>query len=254
MAYEKQKKMAYNFITLFSSERKGNEFQRVKIGYHDEKITFNFYKGVTGGNSNNSMDTFVKVDYMVIATISSLVDQIVRRRVEEFRKGEEYSDNLFVEYSINFTEKDTNQIRNIGKIIFKNMITTDNKNIVALVYTNGTDEWTIGLGTQYLPKQLSATPDLLKDIDLNDANLYALAYMLNNVVKNYSIFAQQDKFIGTLLYKINAMCEKLGVSQGNGDGGKYNSNNYRSNNNSNREISNNNSSLDTDTDTDDIPF
>lgn len=234
-----KKRISYTLATFFSSHRPDNgEYQMVKIGMYDEKLTFNFYKGVAG-SSNKMIEAFVKMDYEPIVALTSVFNNVIRSRVATFRSGEQYSDNIYFDYNISFTEAETKQIRSIGHLVIKTEL-IDGSVKVCFCYMNGTDEFKIVLGSPYIPEQMSLgeskfASDINQDIDLTDSRLYALAYLLSNISRQWATLVQQDIVARLMMNKFSQICGKLGINYGTksqdsiGDGGNYKDSNYRSN-------------------------
>jgi hypothetical protein len=217
---DQTKRMSYPITSFFSSERKGNEYQIVKLGVYDEKVTLNFYKGTSGGGSEGS-NAYVSLDYETACHIKQMLDIIILHRVELFRNKAPY-DDIYFTYNIMFNDKDGGGLRTAGSLTFKSAINPDEgRNIVHLQYSNGTSQFDIGLGNQYLSKSISQTDGLFDGIDKSDARLYALAHVFHNIIKCWPILMQNDKIASTLMYRINAISEKLGVSLDYSKNGKY---------------------------------
>ena len=66
------RRMSYTFATAFSGEKTGTEYQMVKIGFYDEKLTLDFNKGVAGSNSKMT-SSFVKIDYELACILTGLL-------------------------------------------------------------------------------------------------------------------------------------------------------------------------------------
>jgi hypothetical protein len=223
MAYnnEQQKRMSYNFATLFSTEKRENEFQLVKIGFYDGKLTFNFAKG-TSGRGTEGADAYVSLNYDVACTLKQLLDSIVRKRVERYRHGERY-DEVYFTYTITFQDRDTHEMRTAGSLTIKSEANPETGlNTVHIHYNNGTNDFDIALGAGYINKSFSRTEEYFNDIDLNDARLYATSYLFNNIIIMWPSLFQTDKVASLFMSRLNAISEKLGISYDNqNDKGNY---------------------------------
>jgi hypothetical protein len=224
MAYnndDRQKKMSYNFATLFSTERKGNEYQLIKIGFYDGKLTFNFSKGTPGGGSENA-DAYVSLGYDAACMLKKMLDAIVRKRVDRYRNGQPYDDVYFT-YTISFQDKDTHEIRTAGSLTLKTEINSESKiNTVHIYYSNGTNSFDIALGAGFLDKAFTNTEEYFSDIDIMDGRLYAVSYLFNNIIFMWPSLFQTDKVASLVMSRLNAISEKLGISYDNqGDKGNY---------------------------------
>jgi hypothetical protein len=231
MAYNKdqQKKMSYSFGTFFSSERKGNEFQLVKFGLYDGKFTFNFLKGTSGGGSAEGGDAYTALEYETFCLLKQFVDNLVRSRVDRFRKGLPYEE-VYVTYNITFQDKDTHETRSAGNLTFKtNTEAESGKNIVHLYFSNGTNSFDIALGNLYLQKSFTHTEEQFTDIDMQDARLYALSYLFNNILLNWPSLIQNDRIAQVMINKIVSLQEnyfaaifnKMGIPLPENTNGNY---------------------------------
>jgi hypothetical protein len=234
MAYnnnQQTKKISYPLATFFSSEKKGNEYQFVKLGFYDGKLTFNFMKGTSGGGGEGG-DAYVSLEYEAACLLKQMVDKIIQHRVGLFRNGQVY-DDIYLTYTISFTDKDSHEQRIAGTLTLRTSEATPEKpsNIMQFVYSNGTNTFTIALGNAYLTKAFTHTDELFGDLDKGDGRLYAFAYLLHNIIRSWPILQQNDKIATVVMNRLQAVSEKLGISQetsGQGQGGKYNEK-YRSN-------------------------
>ena len=75
----RSRRMSYTFATAFSGEKSGTEYQMVKIGFYDEKLTLDFNKGVAGSNSKMT-SSFVKIDYELACILTGLLEEIIKDR------------------------------------------------------------------------------------------------------------------------------------------------------------------------------
>jgi hypothetical protein len=232
MAYrdQQQKKMSFSFATFFSSERKGNEFQLVKLGFYDGKLTFNFLKGTSGGGSAEGGEAYTSLEYETACLLKNFVDNLVRSRVGRLRSGLPYED-IYVTYNISFQDKESHETRSAGNITFKTSSTPESgNNTVHLLYSNGTNNYDIALGNNFLQKSFTHTEEQFTDIDSGDARFYALAYLLNNIIRNWPSLVQNDRIASVTMNRINsfqdnylnAIMNKLGIPlPENNSGGKY---------------------------------
>jgi hypothetical protein len=211
MAYnnkdQQRKKMSVSFATFFSSERKGEEFQLMKIGFYDGKVTFNFLKGTSGNGVADGGDAYASLEYETACLFKSFLDKLIKLRVERYRNGLSYED-LYVTYNITFKDKDSRETRSAGNITVKTVLNSDKgNNTVHLIYTNGNQHFDIALGSPFLSNAFSHTDETFNDIDKNDARLYSLAFLFNNVIQNWPALYQNDKIVSTTMNKITAMYE-----------------------------------------------
>jgi hypothetical protein len=229
MAYNKDqqtKKMSYSFGTFYSSDKKGNEFQLVKLGFYDGRLTFNFLKGTSGGGGSEGGDAYMSIDRETACLLKQYLDVIIRNRIERFRNGLSY-DDIYVTYNITFVDKDSHELRSAGNITFKTFPSQDSSNnTVHLLYTNGTNEYDITLGNPFIAKAFSHSDEYFAGVDKNDDRLYALAWLINDIVQCWPIIIQNDK-IGSIVINrmntyFNAIFNKMGIPlPENTDGGKY---------------------------------
>jgi hypothetical protein len=229
MAYnQQQKKMSYPIATFFSSEKRGNEYQFVRIGFYDGKLTLNFMRGTSGGGSGEGGDAYVSLEYETACMIKAMIDNIIRHRVQLFRNGQVY-DDVYLTYTVSFVDKDTRETRTAGILTLKTLESAPEKpsNIMCLSYSNGTRSFEIALGTPYLAKALTHSDELFSDIDKNDGRLYAFAYLLHNIIRCWPVLQQNDKIASVQMQRMQAIAEKLGISQEANNQGKY-SDKYRS--------------------------
>lgn len=226
----KQKRISYTLGTIFSAAKNGEEYQMVKVGFYDEKLTFNFYKGVTGSGASKMIEAFTRLDYETTVALTSILNQIIRSRVAAYRAGQQYKNDIVVDYNICFTDSETKQLRSVGHIIIRTEdVTGDGKYAVTLSFNNGTDEFKIVLSSPYIPQQLSFAEGQTADIDLNDARLYALAYLLSNTSRLWPVLVQNDIIARLMMSRFSAICTKLGIysdSNNNGNKGGKNDGNY----------------------------
>ena len=227
-----QRRVSYNMGTFFSSEKNGNEYQMVKVGFYNESLTFNFYKG-TAGASNQQVDAFIKFEYEAAVALKGLLEQFIRARVSAFRSGEAYKDHWF-NYDLVFTDKETHQPRKIGSFTIKTQISEQNgKNVAVVMFNNGTEEFRIVLGTPFLPTQLTQIEACPPDIDFFDMRLYALAGLIDSMIRHWPLLIQNDKNAQLMMAKFQGIYDKLGISSStpNDGGGRYSSGSYRQKNN-----------------------
>jgi hypothetical protein len=226
---QQQKKMSYSMGTFFSSEKKGAEYQMIRLGFHNEKVTMNFLKGTSGGGGEGA-DAFVALDYDTACLLKSFVDGIIRHRVDRYRNGQVY-DDLYVTYTISFTDKDTREARTVGTLTFKTSEATSERpsNTVHLIYENGSQTFDIALGNAYFNKAFTHTEELFADVDKGDGRLYAFAYLLHNILRSWPVLMQNDRIASVMMQRIQAIGEKLGIAQDTSSGEKY-ADKYRSNN------------------------
>jgi hypothetical protein len=238
MAYNKdqQKKMSYNFGTFFSSERKGNEFQLVKFGLYDGKFTLNFLKGTSGGGASEGGDAYTALEYETFCLLKQFIDNLVRSRVDRFRKGLPYEE-VYVTYNITFQDKDSHETRTAGTLTFKtNTEAGSGKNIVHIYFTNGTNNFDIALGSPYLQKAFSHSDEQFTDIDMQDARLYALSYLIHNILNNWPSLIQNDRIASVIMNRIvllqenylTALFKKMEIPLPENNNGNYQEK-YRSN-------------------------
>jgi hypothetical protein len=84
---------------------------------------------------------------------------------------------------------------------------------VCLSYSNGTAQFDIILENQLLIKSVNYNDnDLFNDIDKGDARLYALVYLVHNIIRSWPILMQNDKIVSIEMNRLSAISEKLGVS------------------------------------------
>lgn len=237
----KVKRMSYTFATIFSGEKVGNEYQMVKVGMYDEKLTFNFYKGTTG-SANKMVEAFVRLDYESTVALSGLFEQIVRSRVQAFREQSQYLDNVAVDYNISFTDAESKQLRTIGHFIVKTK-DVNGRYVICIQYSDGKENFEICLCSTYIQSQISFGDVFAPDIDLYDGRLYAFCQLLSNIVHCWPMMVQMDTIARIQMNRLTAMGGKLGLDySGNGrnnkvnnDGdGNYNDKSYRSG--GNREV------------------
>jgi hypothetical protein len=201
------KKMSYHFSTFFSSERKGNEFQLVKIGLYDGKLTFNFLKGTSGGGASEGGDAYASLEYETACLLKAYLDGLIRSRVERYRSGRPYEE-VYVTYNITFQDKESHETRSAGSITFKTVLNQDKgNNTVHLIYTNGSQTFDLALGSPYLSNAFTHTDEIFTDVDKSDARLYALAYLFNNIIQNWPALQQSDKIAALMMNRIVAMQE-----------------------------------------------
>jgi hypothetical protein len=244
MAFDKNspKKMSYPITTLFSSEKNGNEFQLIKIGFYDGKLTFNFYKGVSGNSGEESNNAYVSLDYETACMIKNIIDNIVKHRVSLFRTAEPY-DEIGWHYNIIIPNKDTMELRTVGTLTLRTVTNEETgNNTVHIMYQNGIHEFNIALGAGFIAKSLDLTGNeaLFNDIDIRDARFYAFAYLINNIIRNWPVLMQTDRMASIIMNRFQHICTKLGISFDNQNEGRYNDK-YRSDTQDN-------------TSSDDIPF
>jgi hypothetical protein len=217
MAYkdEQQKRMSFNFATLFSTEKRGNEYQLLRIGFYDGKVTFNFSKGTSGGGGETA-DSYIALNYDVACMFKRLLDEIVKRRIERFRSGGQYDDVYFT-YTITFQDKETHETRTAGSLTIKSEVNPETQiNTIHIFYSNGVNNFDIALGAGFLNKSFSQTEEYFSDVDMNDAKLYSTSYLFNNIIINWPSLFQNDKIASIFMSRLNAISEKLGISYDNG--------------------------------------
>lgn len=237
----KPKRISYTLGTLFSSEKNGAEYQFVKIGFYDSKMTLNFCKGKSGGASK-MIESFVHFDYETSCALSNVLDSIIRDRVGAYRAGDPYK--LFnCGYSIRYMDSDSNQLRTLGNlIIYSEQLADSGKNAVVIKYNDGKEEFKIMLSSPWIEDSFSFGEEdtfIKAEIDIFDQRLYAFAYLMSNIIKNWPVLVQQDILARYNLNRLTAIAEKLGIGYGNGNGGNYNDSNYRNNrggNNNERQL------------------
>jgi hypothetical protein len=225
---QQQKKLSYTMATFFSSEKRGAEYQFIKLGFYDGKLTMNFMRGTSGGGGEGA-DAYVALEYETACMLKSFIDGLIRHRIERYRNGQAYND-IYVSYTISFTDKDTRENRTVGTLTFKTSEASSDhpSNIVHIVYENGKQTFDIGLGHAYFNKSFSHTDEMFTDIDKGDGRLYAFAYLLHNILRNWPVLVQNDRIASLMVQKMQAIGEKLGIAQDTSSGGKY-SDKYRSN-------------------------
>lgn len=232
----KQKRISYTLATIFSGEKNGAEYQLLKIGFYDQKVTLNFCKGTSGG-TNKMLESTVFVDFETLCAIKGLMDSVIRDRVGAFRLGEPYKEYSF-NYAVRYMDSDSGQMRTIGNLTMEATTYESGENRVSLKYNDGKDEYKITLTSPWLKDAFSFNEDslLMKDIDINDSRLYALTYMFATIVKNWPCLVQQDIIARYQMNRLTGIADKLGIGYGGGsnssDGGNYNDRNYRSGGNS----------------------
>jgi hypothetical protein len=241
MAYirDQQKKMSYSFATFFSSEKKDNEFQFIKLGFYDGKLTFNFLKGTSGGGSEGG-DSYTSMEYETACLLKNYVDSLIRSRVDKYRSGQPY-DDTYVTYNFTFVDKTTREVRNAGSLSIRTVARPENGsgiNTIHIQYNSGTNNYDIALGNPYMHQSYVATEEQFTDVDKGDSRLYAFAYLLNNIINNWPTLAQSDRIASVVISRIQALQEqyfsalfnKMGIplpSGNNNSDGKY-SEKYRS--------------------------
>jgi hypothetical protein len=218
MAYNHdQKKMSYSFATLFSSDRKGNEYQLIKIGFNDGKLTFNYAKGTSGGGSEGA-DAYISLNFDTACALKNLFDMLIRQRIGKFRNGQAYDDVYFT-YNITFQDKETRETRTAGSLTIKTESNPEtNLNTVHIYFLNGVHTFDIALGAGFLPKSFTFTDDYFKDVDLHDSRLYSVAHLLDNIMKMWPALLQNDRIASLTITRLNAISEKLGISYDNKQG------------------------------------
>jgi len=223
------RRISYNMGTFFSSRKNGNEYQMVKVGFYNEALTFNFYKG-TSGAANQQTDSFIKFEYEAAVALKGLLEQLIRSRVAAHRAGEPYREHWF-NYDLVFTDKETHQPRKAGSFLVKATQAEDSsRNVVSVSFNNGTEEWIVVLGTTFLPSQLTQVDAIPMDLDIYDARLYAFAQLIDSMVRHWPLLVQNDKNAQLMMGKFQAICDKLGIDSSNQQhgGGRYSQDSYRS--------------------------
>jgi hypothetical protein len=229
--YPKQKRASYTLGSFFSSDRSTNEYQIVKIGFYDDKLTFNFYKGMIGSN-NKMITAFAGIAYETVVGLSSVFSQILRHRVETFRNGKAYADDINLSYDCGFIDSETKAFRCTGHLTVKTVefnAGDSNRYAVAIGYDNGTDQFNIVLSSNIaeqikINQNVDGTP--ITDLDLQDAKLYALTYLISNISRQWPVLVQQDECVRIMMRRFDMICEKLGIDVSGGNGGGGNSNRY----------------------------
>jgi hypothetical protein len=207
---QNSKKMSFSFATFFSSERKGNEFQLVKLGFYDNRLTFNFLKGTSGNGASDGGEAYTAIEYETACLFKMFIDELIKTRVISYRLRTHY-DDVYTTYNITFQDKDSHETRSAGNITFKTIQNHDSgNNTVHLLYTNGTNDFDIALGSPYLSKAFTHTEETaFIDIDKNDARLYALGYLFHNIIRSWPVLFQNDKIVNILMSRIMSMQEKF---------------------------------------------
>ena len=207
---QNKKSVSYVLATLFSTERNGNEYQFVKVGFYDEKLTLNFYKGVSGVQGKGA-ETFMHLDYEALLAVSAACDRLIQMRVDQFRKQTPYTNGINIDYNVTFTDNDTKSLRSVGHLVIKTQANSTGDSVVFLCYNNGTTEWSVALGSTYLPQQLSLT-EQFADIDIKDSRFYAFAYLLRNLINNWPVIMMQNKMVSLMMSNFSSIKGKLGIS------------------------------------------
>lgn len=239
----KQKRISYTLATIFSGEKNGAEYQLLKVGFYDQKVTLNFCKGVSGG-SNKMLESTVFIDYETLCVIKGLLDSVIRDRVGSYRMGEPYKEYSF-NYAVRYMDSDSGQMRTLGNLTVEAVTVSETgDNRVNFKYNDGKDEYKISLTSPWLKDAFSFNEDslLMKDIDISDSRLYALTYLFANVVKNWPCLVQQDIIARYQMNRLTGIADKLGIGYGNNSGGNYNDKNYRSNGGGNNNVESSDSS------------
>jgi hypothetical protein len=223
MAYkdDQQKRMSYSFATLFSTEKKGNEYQLLRIGFYDGKLTFNFSKGTSGGGGE-AADAYTSLNYDVACMFKRLLDSLVKRRIERFRAGDPYED-VYFNYAITFQDRETHETRTAGTLTVKTEINPETRlNTIHIYFDNGVNKFDIALGAGFLNKSFTQTEEYFTDIDVTDAKLYSTSYLFNHIISSWPALMQNDRIASLFMTRLNAISEKLGISYDNNQGDKGN--------------------------------
>ena len=230
----KQKRMSYTLATIFSGEKNGAEYQLVKVGFYDSKVTLNFCKGISGG-ANKMLEASVFIDYETLCSFSGLCETVIRDRVASFRAGEPYKEFAF-NYAVRYMDSESGQMRTLGNLILESIMDQNGRANIHLKYNDGKEEYTISMISPWLKDAFSFNEDsfLINDIDISDARFYQLSYLLSNIVRSWPCLVQQDIIARYQMNRLTNICEKLGINYGGGNnnGGNYNDKAYRSNNDS----------------------
>ena len=193
------KMMSYPFATFFSSERKGKDFQNVKFGVYDGKVTLNFFKGVAGEQGTGVSD-FMTINYENACALQHHLNEIIRSRVEAFRNGRPYEE-LYMAYNITFQDSNGGT-RSGGTLTVKTVSSPENPSNTMHLMFSGKEKFDIALGNPYSTNAITHTDAFFKDIDKDDARLYALANLLHNIIRCWPILMQNDKIISTLMQRL----------------------------------------------------
>lgn len=229
----RQRRMSYTFATAFSGEKSGTEYQMVKIGFYDEKLTLDFNKGVAGSNSKMT-SSFVKIDYELAVILTGLLEEIIKDRVPRYRNGEPYANNVNFNYKFSYMDRESNTLKTLGNLSVVSEQTEAGRVVIVLKYSDGKDEYRIVLGSPNWVKDSFSFGEesfLAANIDVLDARLYAVTHLLKNVVCHWVVLVQNDQANRIMMNRLSAIAEKLGIPAGNGNrnDGRYNDQNYRSN-------------------------
>lgn len=229
----RQRRMSYTFATAFSGEKSGTEYQMVKIGFYDEKLTLDFNKGVAGSNSKMT-SSFVKIDYELAVILTGLLEEIIKDRVPRYRNGEPYANNVNFNYKFSYMDRESNTLKTLGNLSVVSEQTEAGRVVIVLKYSDGKDEYRIVLGSpNWIKDSFSFGEEsfLAANIDVLDARLYAVTHLLKNIVCHWVVLVQNDQANRIMMNRLSAIAEKLGIPAGNGNrnDGRYNDQNYRSN-------------------------
>ena len=229
--FNKPKTMSVSFDTFWSSDTfaQGNgEYQSVKLGLYGSKVALNFTKG--SNNAGKAQTAYLSMDFETAVVVCNTLRYIRNMRRKAFSEGTSDSFPLWsFKNSIQFTDKDTKQLRTIG--IFE--ISTEvspitNKNTVYIKYSAGTDEWKIALGSTYIKDQVDYSTSM--DFDPSDSRFDAFVIQFEGLIRNYPVVLTLAHMTGIMMNNFTPIRNKLGVQSKsyNGGGGNYTDNNYHS--------------------------
>lgn len=213
---QQQRSVSNTFDTYFSTDRVQNEYAFVKLGCYGDKITFNFYKGMSG--SGKSQTQYVSINYETLCgLVHYVINPLVRQRALDYAAGAEYKVGVWGNYAINIIDKDTKQLRTIGNFsIETKLCPTTQRNTVYLNYSNGADTWSIALGATEFASQMTLEQVGTEGMDPGDSRFQQFAYILDSIIKTWTIQISQNHLASIMMSNFVQIKNKLGIRNDKG--------------------------------------
>lgn len=205
------------------------DFQNLRLGIYNNKLTLNFSKGNTKQGAK-TQTAYLAMDYESAVIVARTLTYIENIRKDCLKHGVELPLWSF-KNTIQFTDKESKTLRTIGVFEIKTEISqVTQKNTVYISYSAGTDKFEVALGSMYLKDQCEFSDTV--DFDTNDSRFYAFADQFRSIVLTWPVLVTEQKMLGIIMNNFGAIRGKMGIpvksaSAGSGNG-KYTDSNYHS--------------------------